>query len=81
MAEPLEHDQHAVDAITAELVACTLGVRRRTELRVDLAALERMARKVEAFNTALGEALLPAFRRLAVAFATVAQTLTREEDQ
>jgi hypothetical protein len=36
MTAPLEHDQHAVDAITAELVACTLGVRRRPELRVDL---------------------------------------------
>lgn len=57
VADPLEHDQAAVDAITAELVACTLGVRQRPELRVDFrTVLARLtvdaSRFIQAMNAA-----------------------------
>jgi hypothetical protein len=64
------HDGAACDAITAELVACTLGQRRRPELRNDLAgAMARMARRIDAFKVALGLSLLPTVRQAATAFA------------
>lgn len=70
MADPLEHDQATADAITAELVACTLGTRRRPELRVDLAGVGlrlaaqagRMGRAFKAFGVAAADIRMPKLR-------------------
>lgn len=57
-ANTLEHEEAAHEVITAELVACTLGQRRRLELRVDPAG--RLLHEVRQ----LGRKFAEAFRSL-----------------
>lgn len=55
---PELHDEAAVELILAELVACTLGVRRRPELRVGVAGqLARMAQTIRAAMAPLARAM------------------------
>jgi len=57
-ALPALHSLEAHDAITAELVACTLGARRRLELRTDVPgrlthALQKLGRALRAAGLAV----------------------------
>lgn len=54
----LEHDELAHEAISAELVACTLGVRRRPELM--LSAEQRAMASLERFNAQITAAMVRA---------------------
>lgn len=66
MSGPVElHTPEAHDVITCELVACTLGQRRRIELRVDFAGqFARIAQAYDEFQRQVGAALIAALRRL-----------------
>ena len=57
-------------AITAELVACTLGQRRRWELNVEIGArMQRLGEQWQAFASAIGTQLVPPMREAAAVLA------------
>lgn len=73
-----EHDEQAAEVISAELVACTLGVRRRPELVMGpgeraRASLERFSVEVSAAMQRAGESAARAGERVAKRLAGITQ--------